>query len=71
MESVLLCSQSPLGSNSVIGGDVDGVGGGVVADSQSQGSDAAGTILLHQPVLRLPGAGGDGWFTWGERVGEK
>lgn len=66
MESALLCSQSPLGSHSVIGGDVDGVGGGVVADSQSQVSDAAGTILLHQDVLRLQVAVGDGWFTWGE-----
>jgi hypothetical protein len=55
----------------VIGGDVDGVGGGVVADSQSQVSDAAGTILLHQDVLRLQVTVGDGWFTWGERVGEK
>lgn len=60
------CRQSPLGSNSVIGGDVDGVGGGVVADSQSQVSDAASTILLHQDVLRLQVAVGDGRFTCGE-----
>ena len=43
----------PLGADSVVGRNVNGVGGGVVAHCQAQVSDAAGAVLLHQNVLGL------------------
>lgn len=55
--------QSPLGSHSVVGCDVDGVGGRVVTHCQTQVSDAAGAVLLHQDVLGLQVSVGDGGFS--------
>lgn len=48
-----VCQRRPLGSDPLAGRDVDGVRGGVVADSQAQVSDGAGAVLLHQDVLGL------------------
>lgn len=41
----------PFGPHSVVGSDVDGVRGGVVADGQAEVRDAARPVLLHQNVL--------------------
>ncbi len=43
----------PFGAHSVVGCDVDGVGGGVVAHGQTQVCNAARAVLLHQDVLGL------------------
>lgn len=56
--------QLPFGSYSVVGGDVDGVSGGVVAHGQAQVSDAARPTLLHQDVLRFQVPVGDGRLPW-------
>ena len=50
----------PLGAHTVIGGDVDGVRGRVVADCQPQVGDAARPVLLDQDVLGLQVPVGDG-----------
>lgn len=62
------CSQLPLGSHSVIGSDIDGVGGGVVAHSQTQVCDATSPVFLHQDVLGLQVSVSYGWFAWRQRI---
>lgn len=59
----------PLGPHSVVGRNVDGIGGRVVAYGQTQVGDAAGAVLLHQDVLRLQVSVGDSRFPW--RRGQK
>ena len=50
----------PLGAHAVVGGDVDGVGAGVVLHGQTQVSDGRRAALLHQDVLGLDVPVGDG-----------
>lgn len=57
----------PLGSHSVVGRDVDGVGGGVVFDSQTQICDGRRAVLLHQDVFGLEVSVSNGGFSWTER----
>lgn len=47
----------------MVGGDVDGVRGRVVADGQAKVSDAAGPVLLHQDVLGLEISVSDAWLS--------
>lgn len=56
--------QLPLGSHSVVGSDVDGVGGRVVAHSQTQVCDTTRPVLLHQDVLGLQVPVSYCWFAW-------
>lgn len=56
---------TPLGSNPLIGCNVDGVGGGVVTDSQSQVGDGTAAVLLHQDVLGLEVPVGNAGLSWG------
>lgn len=48
-----MCVFAPLCAHSLVGGDVYGVGGGLVAHCQPKVSDGTGTVFLHQDVLRL------------------
>lgn len=57
----------PLGSHAVVGRDVDGVGGGVVFDSQTQICDGRRAVLLHQDVFGLQVSVSDGRFSWMDR----
>lgn len=57
----------PLGSHSVVGRDVDGVGGRVVFDGQTQICDGRCAVLLHQDVLGLEVSVSNGGFSWTER----
>lgn len=52
----------PFGPYSVVRSDVDGVGGGVVPHSQTQVSDAARPVFLHQDVLGLQVSVGNSWL---------
>ena len=45
--------NKPLCADSVVGRDVDGIGGGVVSDCEAEIGDAAITVSLDQNVLRL------------------
>ena len=54
----------PLGAHAVVGGDVDGVRGRVVADGQAQVGDAARPVLLDQDVLGLQVPVGDSRLSW-------
>lgn len=58
-------ASKPLGSHPLIGCDVDGVGGGVVTDGQSQVGDGTAAVLLHQDVLGLEVPVGDAGLSWG------
>lgn len=59
----------PLGSHSVVGWDVDGVGGRVVLDSQTQICDGRCAVLLHQDVFGLEVSVSNGGFSWMEGGG--
>lgn len=56
----------PFGAHSVIGRDVDGVGGGVVAYGQTQVCDTARAVLLDQDVLWFQIPVGDSRLTWNQ-----
>lgn len=56
----------PLGSHSVVGWDVDGVGGRVVLDSQTQICDGRRAVLLHQDVFGLEVSVSNGGLSWME-----
>ena len=45
--------NSPFGADSIVRGDVNGVGGGVVSDSEAEIGDAASPVTLHQNILRF------------------
>lgn len=51
----------------MVGRDVDGVGGGVVFDSQTQIGDGRRAVLLHQDVFGLQVSVSDGRFSWVDR----
>lgn len=53
----------PLCAHTVVGRDVNGVSGRVMAHSQAQVRNTAGSVLLHQNVLGLQVPVSDGWFT--------
>lgn len=61
-------SGLPLGSHSVVGSDVDGVGGGVVANGQTQVRDAASPVFLHEDVLGLQVSVSYGRFAWRQTI---
>lgn len=54
----------PLGSHSVVGRYVNGVGVGVVLHSQTQICDDRCTVLLHQHIFRLEVSVSDGRLPW-------
>lgn len=58
------CGHRPLGAHPLIRGDVDGVRGRVVTDSQTQVGDRTGAVLLHEDVLGLQVSVGDAWLSY-------
>lgn len=53
----------PLGAHALVGGDVDGVGDGFVADRQAQVGYGAHAVLLDQDVLGFKVTVSDARFT--------
>lgn len=52
----------PFGAHSMVGGDIDGVCGRVMAHGQTEVCDAASAVLLHQDVLGFQISVSDSWF---------